>query len=75
MPGLDGCAALREIKRDAQLRCIPVIMFSSAAVEEMDACYREHANACISKQDDYQGMLRVVQQIEQFWFNVAQLPA
>lgn len=75
MPGLDGCAVLREIKRDAHLRCIPVIMFSRAAVEEVDACYREHANACISKQDDYEGMLRAVRQIEQFWFQVVQLPA
>jgi chemotaxis family two-component system response regulator Rcp1 len=74
MPGLDGCAVLREIKRDPDLRCIPVVMLSRATSEEMDECYREQANACVSKQDDYQSMLQVVRQIQYFWFDTVQLP-
>jgi len=74
MPGTDGCAVLREIKGDPRLRCIPVIMFSLAA-EEFDACYLEQANACIRKPDDFDGTLRVVREIEQFWFHTVQLPA
>jgi CheY-like chemotaxis protein len=74
MPGIDGCAVLGEIKRDSNLRCIPVIMFSLAGAEEIDACYCEHANAYIRKPADYEGTLHVVRQIERFWFHTVQLP-
>jgi two-component system, chemotaxis family, response regulator Rcp1 len=75
MPGMNGCAVLHEIKRDANLRCIPVIMFSIGAGEpELSRCYQEHANAYIQKPVDFEGSLRVVQQIEKFWFGVAALP-
>ena len=38
MPEMDGCALLEELKRDARLRDIPVIMIS--AVEEIDRVVR-----------------------------------
>jgi CheY-like chemotaxis protein len=76
MPGMDGCAVLREIKRDPQLRCIPVIMFSLATREDdFERCYREYANACIRKPDDYEGTLQVVREIERFWFHTVRLPS
>jgi two-component system, chemotaxis family, response regulator Rcp1 len=76
MPGMDGVAVLREIKRDPELRAIPVIMLSvSSAYEEFDRCYREYANACIRKPFDYESSVSLVRQIEQFWFHTAQLHA
>lgn len=75
MPGMDGGSVLREIKGDPDLRCIPVIVFSLGSHDEdFDRCYREYANACVRKPADYEGSLRVVRQIEQFWFHTAQLP-
>jgi two-component system, chemotaxis family, response regulator Rcp1 len=75
MPGMDGCAVLREIKADPELHCIPVIMFSLATChDDFDRCYSERANACIRKPDDYEGTLNVVREIERFWFHTAQLP-
>ncbi len=75
LPGMDGCAVLREIKSDPELRCIPVIMFSLGfGPEDFERCYSEHANACVRKPVDYENGLRVVRQIEDFWFHTAQLP-
>ena len=75
MPGMHGCDLLREIKRDAHLRRIPVIMFSSTASErEFAGCYNDNANACIQKPADYEASLEVVRGLERFWFHTARLP-
>jgi CheY-like chemotaxis protein len=74
MPGMDGCAVLREIKRNADLRTIPVIMFSGTEDnEDFARCYHESANACIRKPSDYEASLQVVREIERFWFHTAAL--
>jgi CheY-like chemotaxis protein len=74
MPGMDGCDVLREIKVDADLRCIPVIIFSATtSVEDLTRCYNESANACIQKPGDFEGGLQVVREIERFWFHTAVL--
>jgi CheY-like chemotaxis protein len=75
MPGMDGCAVLEKIKEDPNLRVIPVIMFSLGTGEdEVEVCYRQQANAYIQKPQDYETSLRVVREIDQFWFHTATLP-
>src|SRR5215472_4920477 len=46
----EGCAMLTEIKRDPQLRRIPVIVLASSdSCEHVPRAYDLHANACICK--------------------------
>ena len=76
MPGMNGCELLVQIKRDPELRSIPVIMFSSCSDDnDIGRCYWEHANAYVQKPRDYQATLRAVEYIERFWLRTATLPS
>lgn len=75
MPGMDGCEVLRQIKSDPELRIIPVVMLSSSqAMQDIDACYREHANAYIRKPTDLESNLKLLRDIDRFWADLVVLP-
>jgi two-component system, chemotaxis family, response regulator Rcp1 len=75
MPGMNGCEVLTQIKRDPDLCSIPVIMFSAGVREEdLRRCYTAGANAYVQKPSDYEATLKVVEQIDRFWFHIAILP-
>jgi len=76
MPLKDGREALAEIKGDAQLRSIPVVILSTSAEEEdILFCYDLGGNTFISKPQSYSGLLEVIQTLGHYWLDVAQLPA
>src|ERR1700754_2829040 len=76
LPGIDGREVLAEIKSDALLSIIPVVILTtSRAEEDILRTYRLHANCYITKPVDFQQFIRVVQSIEQFWFAIVRLPA
>jgi two-component system response regulator len=52
-----------------------VILTSSDAESDVLRSYGEHANCFISKPIDFDGFLRVVQAVEDFWFTVVKLPS
>ena len=75
MPGMSGCEVLRQIKSDPELRVIPVVMLSSSqAIQDIDACYREHANAYIRKPTDLESNLKLLRNIDRFWAELVVLP-
>jgi CheY-like chemotaxis protein len=75
MPGMDGCEVLRQIKSDPELRTIPVVMLSSSqAIQDVDACYREHANAYVRKPTDLESNLKLLRDIDRFWAELVVLP-
>lgn len=75
LPGIDGRAVLREVKDDASLRTIPVVVITSSEAEaDIIRAYESHANCFISKPIDFEGFLQVVRSIEDFWFTVVKLP-
>ena len=75
MPRKDGREVLEEIKSDAELRRIPVVvMTSSAAEEDIVQSYDLHANAYLTKPIDFDGFLDVVRSIEEFWLSVVKMP-
>jgi CheY-like chemotaxis protein len=75
LPRKDGREVLAEIKQDARLRHIPVVVLSSsAAAEDVAGAYDLHANCYVSKPVDFEQFVRVVRSIETFWFNTARLP-
>lgn len=75
LPILDGREVLAEIKADASLRRIPVVILTtSKADEDIVRSYDLHANSYIAKPVDYQDFLRAVQQIESFYLTIVSLP-
>lgn len=75
-PGDDGREALREIRSDASLAALPlVVLTASANPRDLQYCYREGANAYHVKPVDHAAHLRVLQQIFAYWLGSVVLPA
>ena len=75
LPKKDGREVLAEIKGDAQLRVVPVIVLTtSRADEDILKAYRLYANSYVSKPMDFGGLGKVVLSIQNFWLNVVILP-
>src|SRR5262245_10759028 len=75
LPGTDGRQVLAQIKSDAQLRTIPVIVLTTSADErDIESCYRSGANSYIQKPVSLEAFLRAVQLLKSYWFEVAILP-
>jgi CheY-like chemotaxis protein len=75
LPRRDGREVLEDIKNDASLKHIPVVILtSSQADEDILRSYRLHANCFITKPVDLEQLTKVVQGIEQFWFTLVRLP-
>jgi two-component system response regulator len=75
MPRKDGREVLAEIKADADLRRIPVVVLTtSTAEEDIFRAYNNHVNCYITKPVDFVQFIKVVKSIEDFWFTVVVLP-
>ncbi len=76
LPRKDGREVLVELKQDAGLRMIPVVVLTtSRAEQDVLRSYELHANCYITKPVDFQQFLYVVKSIEQFWLTVVTLPS
>ena len=75
LPGMNGYEVLRHIKSDLKYRAIPIVVLSSSpAVKDIDACYREYANAYVQKPTDLDGNIKLLRDIDRFWTTCALLP-
>lgn len=75
MPRMDGREALTLIKKDANLRSIPVTIFTtSKAEEDVVRSYNLGVNCFITKPVTYAGLVQVVKQLNSFWFELVELP-
>ena len=75
LPKKDGREVLAEIKQDADLRRIPVVVLTtSSAEEDVVRSYNLHANAFVTKPVDLAQFLGVVRSLEEFWLAVVTLP-
>jgi two-component system, chemotaxis family, response regulator Rcp1 len=76
LPRKNGREVLREMKGDARLRNIPVVVLSSSEAEQdVIAAYNLHANCYVTKPVDLDQFVRAIQSIEQFWFTIVKLPS
>jgi CheY-like chemotaxis protein len=76
MPKVDGLEVLRQIKEDAQMRIIPVVIFTSSREEaDLVACYRHGANAYLVKPVGFTAYRDLLQQVRKFWVVLNELPA
>ena len=75
LPRKDGREVLQTIKADQALRRIPVVVLTtSSAEEDILRSYDLHVNCYITKPVDMERFIEVVRAIENFWFNIVQLP-
>ena len=75
LPQKSGREVLAEIKEDADLRRIPVVVLTtSSAEQEILQMYDLHANCFNTKPVDLEQFITIVQSIEQFWLTVVKLP-
>ena len=76
MPRMDGREALKEIKKDDDLKSIPVSIFStSKAEEDVIRSYNLGVNCFVTKPVTYKALLKVISQLSSFWFELVSLPA
>jgi two-component system, chemotaxis family, response regulator Rcp1 len=75
LPRKTGYEVLEEIKNDAHLRRIPVVILTSSEEEtDIVRTYNLHANAYITKPVNLDQFITIVNSIEAFWFTVVKLP-
>lgn len=75
MPRKDGREALREIKSDASLRKLPVVILTtSRAQEDIVRSYDLGVNSFITKPVGFHGLVDAVKVLGRYWFEVVELP-
>ncbi len=76
LPKMDGREVLGEIKGDAALRSIPVVVLTtSRAAIDIAHAYDLHANCFITKPVNVFQFFEVISAVEQFWLQTATLPS
>jgi CheY-like chemotaxis protein len=75
LPKYDGRQLLEQIKSDADLCTIPVVVLTtSSAEEDVLKSYKLHANAYVTKPVDVDQFMSAVRQIDEFFVQVVRLP-
>jgi two-component system response regulator len=75
MPRKDGREALAEIKSDASLREIPVVVLTTSNDEtDVKQTYALGANSFITKPVTHTGLIDVMQSLTKYWLEVVELP-
>ncbi|MEL7669386.1 response regulator [Methanobacterium sp.] len=75
LPKKSGLEVLKEIKTNASLKCIPVIILTNSLDHnEIIEAYEYHVNAYIPKPVDYDKFKEDIYIFKEFWFNNAKLP-
>ncbi|MGV2828851.1 response regulator [Myxosarcina sp. GI1(2024)] len=75
MPRKDGREALKEIKSDANLRCIPIVILTTSKEEEdIVRSYSLGVNSFIVKPVTFEQLVEVIKYIGHYWFEIVALP-
>ncbi|HEY1626559.1 MAG TPA: response regulator [Streptosporangiaceae bacterium] len=75
LPRISGLEVLAELKQDAKLLTIPVIMLTtSQAEQDIVRSYSLHANAFVSKPVDFEHFMDAIRQIDAFFLTLVKLP-
>ncbi len=76
LPRKNGRELLAEIKSDAALKAIPVIVLTTSdAPDDIEAAYDLHANAYIQKPVGLAAFIEAIHAIDDFWLAVVRLSA
>jgi CheY-like chemotaxis protein len=75
MPKMDGREALREIKSDARLRRIPIVVLTtSKAEEDILRTYDLGVNSFITKPVSFASLVEIMKILSRYWFEIVELP-
>ena len=75
MPKKDGREVLEEIKNDADLRRIPVVVLTTSAAEhDIMTAYDHHVNSYIRKPIRLDDFVRMMRSIDSYWLGFVCLP-
>ncbi len=75
MPRKSGVEALQEIKSDAELRHIPIVVLTTSKEEEdIYRTYDLGVNSFITKPITYESLVNTMKILGKYWFEVVQLP-
>lgn len=75
LPKKDGREVLHEIKRDDQLKRIPVVILTTSEAErDVSRAYDLHANCYVKKPTDLDEYMSVIRACENFWLHIVRLP-
>jgi len=75
MPRMDGREALSRIKKDPNLRRIPIVVLTtSKAEEDVFKTYDLGVSSFISKPVSFDGLVDVVKTLNHYWIEIVQLP-
>lgn len=75
MPRVDGLEVLRQIKSDASIRHIPVVMLTSSREEkDLVMSYEMGVNAFVVKPVDFDQFLNAIRALGMFWAIVNEPP-
>ncbi len=76
LPGTDGREVLESIKKDENLRTIPVIVLTTSKdPRDVHQCYLAGANSYVQKPVGLDGFVQTMQRLKQWWLEVAVYPA
>lgn len=76
MPRKDGIAALAEIKSCDNLKSIPVIIFTtSKSIDDIKITYKMGSSSYITKPGSFEELVKITEEIENYWSKTVQLPA
>jgi len=75
LPRKSGQEVLAEMKADADLKRIPVVILTVSSDEaDVLKTYNAHANCFVTKPLDLTQFIKVVRAIEDFWLTIVKLP-
>lgn len=75
LAGTDGREVLREIRREEELRTIPIMVLSTSNnPRDVAFCYREGANCYAIKPVGLEKFERLIELFRQFWLENMELP-
>ncbi|GJL55648.1 MAG: response regulator [Nitrospirales bacterium] len=75
LPGTDGREVLADIKQDERIKVIPVIVLTTSTDDwDVQACYALGANSYITKPLDFEGFMKAIARLKDYWFEVVVMP-
>ncbi|MEH6345270.1 MAG: response regulator [Bermanella sp.] len=75
LPVMNGKQVLAEVKSNLDLLNIPILMLTSSQTpEDINQCYQLHANAYMVKPVDYESLVKLMTNLEKYWFSHVRYP-
>jgi len=75
LPKIDGLEVLKEIKADAELRRIPVVVLTSSQAErDLNRAYDSYVNSYLVKPVDFAKFIKMMRELGFYWMGWNQRP-